>query len=143
GLFIFFAYTALCDAAPARIFFSDLESGPKTGGQNNAGAFVTVYGNNFGFGPEVTVGGGQAIIQTPPTPYLWYQKLVIQLGPNAVSGNIVVTTAGGASNGVPFTVRSGRIYFVATTGNDSNPGDFARPWGSLQHAVDSMAPGDI
>src|SRR5215831_13858380 len=127
----------------AVIFYSDLESGPNRGGQNDAGTFVTVYGNNFGSNPQVTVGGGQAIIQTPPTPYLWYQKMVIQLGPNSVSGNIVVTTGSGASNGVPFTVRPGNIHFVATTGNDSNTGDFAHPWATLQHAVDAMVAGDI
>ncbi len=41
------------DTGPApiaglRLFFSDLESGPNTGGQNGKGAFVTLYGNGFG-----------------------------------------------------------------------------------------------
>src|SRR5690349_9067797 len=31
-----------------RIFFSDLESGPNTGGQNNRGVFVTIWGKGFG-----------------------------------------------------------------------------------------------
>ena len=30
------------------IFYSDLESGPNTGGENNSGAYVTVFGKNFG-----------------------------------------------------------------------------------------------
>src|SRR6266480_1096291 len=111
------------------IFFTDLESGPKTGGQNNKGVFVTIYGTNFGAtqgASTVTVGGG-AIDNCPVwgAPWLWYQKTVCQLGSNVSTGNIVVTVSGQASNPLPFTVRSGNIYFVATTGNDSNDGSFA------------------
>jgi hypothetical protein len=35
-------------AAPPRIFFSDLESGPSSGGQNNNGVWVTIWGKGFG-----------------------------------------------------------------------------------------------
>lgn len=140
-LVVMVTYRAL--GATPRIFFTDLESGPNVSGQNNAGAFVTIYGNYFGSNPQVTVGGGQAIVETPPTPYLWYQKLVIQLGRNAATGNIVVTTGSGVSNSVPFTVRAGKIHFVASTGKDSNTGDYGHAWATLQHAVDTMAAGDI
>ena len=33
-------------------------------------------------------------------------------------------------------------YYVATWGNDANPGTQAAPWATLQHAVQSIAPGD-
>jgi hypothetical protein len=33
-------------------------------------------------------------------------------------------------------------YYVSTSGNDSNPGSAASPWRTLQHAVDTIAPGD-
>jgi hypothetical protein len=33
-------------------------------------------------------------------------------------------------------------YYVATNGNDSNPGTLAQPWRTLQHAADTLAPGD-
>src|SRR5215472_4660003 len=33
-------------------------------------------------------------------------------------------------------------FYVATSGADSNPGTQAQPWRSLQHAVDSINPGD-
>ena len=36
-------------------------------------------------------------------------------------------------------------YYVATPasgGNDSNPGTSAQPWATLQHAVDTISPGD-
>jgi hypothetical protein len=34
------------------------------------------------------------------------------------------------------------IYCVATTGSDSNPGTLASPWLTIQHAADSVQPGD-
>jgi len=133
--------TACWGASPV-VLFTDLTSGPKSGGQNNAGAFVTVYGRNFGAtrgGSAVTIGGGRAGAYP-----LWSDtKIAVQLGAAAVSGNIVVTTAAGASNGAPFTVRSGNIYFVATDGSDSRSGKFSAPWKTLMHARDTMRPGDI
>ena len=150
GLFVFFAglicfsFSASAFAAsPPTLFFTDLESGPKTGGENGNGAFVTLYGNNFGTSPTVTVGGGQAIIKLAPVTYLWYQKMTIQLGASAATGNIVVTNSNGSSNGLPFTVRSGNIYFVATTGSDSAAGTFAAPWKTLGYAQGAIAAGDI
>ena len=55
----------------------------------------------------------------------------------------MVTTSAGVSNGVPFTVRSGKIYFVSTSGRDSSSGSFTSPWRTLLKARDSMKPGDI
>ena len=66
-------------AAPPRIFFSDLESGPNTGGQNNNGVWVTIWGKGFGATQgtsTVTVGGG-AVANYP----LWSDgKIIFQLG---------------------------------------------------------------
>jgi len=48
-------------SAPPSLFFSDLESGPNTGGQNNKGVWVTIWGKGFGLTQgtsTVTVGGG-------------------------------------------------------------------------------------
>ena len=43
-----FAQTSFAaDSAPT-IHFSDLTSGPNTGGENNAGVIVTLYGSRFG-----------------------------------------------------------------------------------------------
>jgi parallel beta-helix repeat protein len=33
-------------------------------------------------------------------------------------------------------------YYVATTGSNNNPGSSSQPWGTLQHAVNTIAPGD-
>ncbi len=131
---------------PPAIFFSDLESGPNSGGQNNKGAFVTIWGRGFGNergSSTVSVGGGAA--DNYP---IWSDgKITFQLGPNAKSGSIVVTVAAGnsklQSNGVPFVVRPGKIYFVSTKGHDFRGGSFTAPWRSISKAKNSISPGDI
>jgi hypothetical protein len=137
-------------AAAPRIFFSDLESGPNTGGRNNNGVWVTIWGK--GFGAErgrstVTIGGGAAA----DYPVWSDTKATFQLGPAARSGEIVVNVSesgqGGRrtamSNGLPFTVRRGKIFFVATGGNDRHSGSFTAPWRSITRAKDSMSAGDV
>ncbi|MBS1824095.1 MAG: hypothetical protein JST93_02125 [Acidobacteria bacterium] len=138
---IFLMTSGGLSAAPPRIFFSDLESGPNTGGQNNGGVFVTLHGARFGATPGtsyVSIGAGRA------TNYpIWSDaKVTFQLGSAATTGEIRITTPSGASNAVPFTVRSGKIYFVAVGGSDSNNGSFAKPWRTLLKARDSIEPGD-
>lgn len=142
-LVIGFGSVASAQVSPPQIFFSDLESGPKTGGENNNGAFVTLYGNNFGINPTVTVGGGQVLTKLQPSTYLWYQRMTIQLGTNAATGNIVVTSSNGSSNGLPFTVRTGNIYFASGSGSDSNNGSFATPFKTIYKARDTMVAGDV
>ncbi|MGZ4877551.1 MAG: choice-of-anchor D domain-containing protein [Candidatus Angelobacter sp.] len=138
-----FLVVPLARAAQPTAIFTDLQSGPNAGGQNNQGAIVTVYG--FGFGATrgsstLTIGGA------PPAAYLLWSdsKISFQLGNSAVSGNIVVNVAGvGASNAMPFTVRAGRIFFVAPGGSDANAGSFNAPWATVRHAKNSAQAGDV
>jgi uncharacterized protein (TIGR03437 family) len=129
------------------LFFSDIVSGPNTGGENGNGAYVTIYGNYFGAtqGSSTVTAGGGAMVSCKiwGEAWLWYQKIACQLGPNAASGNLVVTVNGLSSNSLPFTVAAGNIYFVSTAGSDNNPGSFALPWGTLLNARNVMQPGDI
>ncbi|MEK7407294.1 MAG: choice-of-anchor Q domain-containing protein [Acidobacteriota bacterium] len=128
-------------AQPPRLFFSDLESGPNSGGENNGGVYVTVWGRNFGAArgaSRVTTGGGAAAAY----PVWTDTRITFQPGAAAASGNIVVTTASGTSNGLPFTVRPGNIYFVSPSGNDAADGSFARPWRTLVKATETMVAGD-
>lgn len=129
--------------APPVLFFSDLESGPNTGGQDNKGVFVTVWGKNFGSSQGssyVTIGGGQA----DNYPVWSDTEITFQLGPNAATGNITVTTTAGTSNGLPFTVRSGNIYFVdVNSPNDPGTGTYSDPWRSPSSFYSNKAPGDI
>jgi hypothetical protein len=129
--------------AGAALFFSDLTSGPNHGGQNDKGAFVTVWGNGFGDAQgasTVTIGGGAA----ENYPVWTATKLTFQLGATAATGDIVVHVAGkNDSNGLPFTVRAGNIYFVTATGSDSAAGSFAAPWKTIPQAKNTIAAGDI
>lgn len=138
--------------APA-LLFTDITSGPNTGGQDNLGVFITLYGEGFGAqrgSSTVTIGGMEVAKYV-----LWGQdnavarkldSIVVQPGPNALSGDIIVTVGGAASNPQPFTVRSGRIYFVvssAPNASDDNPGTFDQPFQSLYRPRQSMQAGDI
>jgi hypothetical protein len=122
----------------ARVLFSDLDSGPNEGGQDGKGVFVSVWGKNFGSSrgasSYVSVGGGTVdnYVQWTDT------KITFQLGANARTGDIVVNNGTGNSNGLPFTVRAGGIYFVSPTGTGN--GDFASPM-SPEAAWNAMAPG--
>src|SRR5579859_6758847 len=143
SLLLLSAALAHAQSAPPRIFFTDLESGPNTAGQNNKGAWVTIWGKNFGATQgtsTVTIGGGAA--DNYP---LWSDgKIIFQLGANARTGNIVVNVPGvGTSNGLPFTVRAGNIFFVATTGNDANTGIFTAPWQTIIKAKNTINAGDV
>jgi hypothetical protein len=139
------------DQSPALpvLFFTDLTAGPKTGGQNNKGVFLTVYGNNFGpsQGTSSMTLGGVPVDNCPVwgAPWLWYQKITCQLGSSVPDGtsDIIVKVNRFASNGLPFTVTTGHIYFVSPMGNDRNIGSFGSPWKTLLKARYKMRAGDI
>ncbi len=131
-------------------FFTDLESGPNTGGQDNLGAFITLCGEGFGTsrGASTVTIGGQPVAQyvlwgENNAPARGLDMIVVQPGSNVTSGVIVVTVNGQASNPLPFTVRAGSIYFVSTAGLDSNPGSFPQPWRTIAKAKNTIAAGDI
>jgi len=129
-------------AATPHVFYTDLVSGPKTGGPNNAGAIVTIYGRGFGDvrGTSTVTIGGAAAAAYP----LWGDgKIAVQIGPAAATGDLVVKTAAGPSNGAPFQVRAGNLFFVARNGSDTGGGKFHAPWRTMMRARDSMRPGDI
>jgi hypothetical protein len=136
------ASTAFTQTMPPAIFYSNLTSGPNTGGQNNAGAFVTIHGRGFGTSQGssvVTIGGGNA------SGYQSWSdtSVTFQLGALSRTGNIVVNVGGVTSNSVPFTIRSGNIYFVSTSGSDKKAGSYSAPWQTLVRATNAVKAGDI
>ncbi len=142
------------DAAAPVLFFSDLESGPGTGGSDDLGAFVTIYGLRFGTArnaSRVFIGGKEVANYVAWNPAdeagkrsaRKLERLIVQPGPNAVSGDIVVQVAGLASNPLPFTLRAGRIFLVDSTAASSGDGSFAAPFASLFDARSIAEPGDI
>lgn len=133
---------ALAQTPAPRIIATDLQSGPNTGGLNNQGSIVRLYG--FGFGAtqgasSVSVGGISA------ANYLSWSdtRISFQLGDAAATGNVLVNTGGGISNPKPFTVRAGRLLFVSTAGADTNAGTFTAPWKTATKAIASSQAGDI
>ena len=43
---------------------------------------------------------------------------------------------------VSLSLASAATFYVSTTGNDGHAGTQSQPWATLQHAVDTIAPGD-
>jgi hypothetical protein len=81
-------FTLTCHGLLAQapvLFFSDLSSGPNTGGENGNGAYVTIFGNYFGAsqGISTATAGGRAMVNCKVwgAAWLWYQKLTCQTWP--------------------------------------------------------------
>jgi hypothetical protein len=139
-------------AVPPRVFFTDLTSGPNSGGENANGTIVTIYGTHFGTArgsSTVTVGGGAVAAYlawgTSAPGNAALQKISVAIGSAAQTGPVVVHTSDGDSNAdVTFTVRSGAIHCVSTSGSDSGGGTFPNQcWGTIPYAKDTMNAGDI
>ena len=165
-LSIFGGHSASAQTAPPRVFFTDLSSGPNSGGESVSGfsgAYVNVYGNNFGpsQGNSTITWNGQSCLRVVSwgTSWLWYQKIVVQLGSSCTvgAGTFTVTVNGAASTSVSentssgtqvpsqfAVVSTGHIYCVSTSGKDSNSGTFSGGcWATVPHAGHTMAAGDI
>ncbi len=138
-----FALHAQHSQSQPRIFYSDIESGPSSGGAGNAGAFITIVGSGFGDAQ----GTSTATLAGSPIARIiqWgAHKIVVQIDSSARSGEIEISVEGkGKSNHVPFAVRAGHIYFVSRVGHDRNSGAFLSPWASITRAAHAMHPGDI
>jgi hypothetical protein len=147
------------------LFFSDLVTAPRSGnsdtsrGQtaNEDGAFVTVWGKNLGDSQAdstITVGGVAALV------YSWgpasrpadlhsrmgLQMIELQIPGDAPLGDapIRVTVGGVTSNELALTTRDeGRIFFLSPTGDDGDSGAFSAPFGSFDHVVGEVEPGDV
>ncbi|MFH1238355.1 MAG: choice-of-anchor Q domain-containing protein, partial [archaeon] len=108
-----------------------------------------IFGNNFGAtqgSSYITVGGGQVASyqvwgeNNANNPHL--DMITFQLGSNAQTGDIVLHTSEGDSNGLGFTVRVGNIYFVDDlNGNDSNEGSYENPWKTLSKVGNNLVTG--
>jgi hypothetical protein len=164
-LLLLFAAAASAQTTPPSIFFTDLASGPSSGGESVggfSGAYVTIYGNNFGAsqGSSTVTWAGQNCLRIVSwgQSWLWYQKIVVQFGSSctAGTGTFAVTVNGTASttatvnlNGAKtapsqFTVRSGNIRCVSSSGSDSANGTFPSScWKTIQHAIQTISAGDI
>jgi Putative Ig domain/Right handed beta helix region/IPT/TIG domain len=141
------------------VLYTDLVAGPTTGGENDLGAYISIFGRNFGSNASnVRVYFGN----TEAAAYRYFgvskgrsdvQQITVQAG-NIGSGakNIKVVVNGVSSNSnLSFLPNAGDILFVDNvSGNDSTAAknDINRPWRTVQTASEGGAlsqakPGDV
>lgn len=152
GLCVAVAFAGNCVAAPAEtstspvILYTDITSGPNSGGENDQGIYLSVFGKNFGSSQQnlrLLIGG----VEVASYRYLGpargrpeVQQLTAQIGhlgnPTAgIALPIQMLVNDKRSNAdLTFTVNPGRIYFVAPNGSDtgSSAGTFEKPFKTLQ-----------
>jgi hypothetical protein len=142
------------------VLFTDIASGPTTGGEDNDGVYLSIFGKNFGStlsDVSVTIGGhsvarvmslgsarvGAANAQIP------LQQIVVQvgsLGGAALGTSLPIVVGVKQSNGTVddsattsaamFMPTPGRILFVSLTGNAAGgtPGNIALPYRYVQRS---------
>jgi hypothetical protein len=145
------------------VLYTDIASGPTSGGENNAGAYLSIFGRNFGASlsaVHVYIGGAEvnnyrylgASLGRPDI-----QEITVQIGalgtPTMGTALPVTVVIGGATSNanITFTVNPGRMLFVSLSGDDSTavPGDITHPYRHVQTsstseaAYGAMNPGDI
>jgi len=148
------------------VLYTDLISGPTTGGENNKGAYLSIFGKNFGgtgLGTTVKVFIGTAEVDN-------YRSLGFSRGrPDILQITVQVGALGGQAPGTKlpikvevdgtasntdqtFMINPGRILFIDNVkGNDSTAviGDIAHPFRHVQTtnleqaAWGQVKPGDI
>jgi hypothetical protein len=158
--------SAVVPAGAPIVLYADLVSGPNTGGEDNDGAYLSIFGKNFGaagLGSSVRVYVGGVEV----TRYLYLgvsrgrpdiQQIAVQIGSlgNPSPGTplpIKVVVDGSVSNtDQTFSINPGRILYVDNVrGNDSTAviGDINHPFRHVQTpnldqgAWGRVRPGDI
>jgi hypothetical protein len=145
------------------VLYTDIASGPTSGGENNEGAYLSIFGRNFGVSlSAVHVYIGRAEVNN--YRYLGaslgrpdIEEITVQIGalgtPTMGTALPVTVVIGGATSNanITFTVNPGRMLFVSLSGDDSTavPGDITHPYRHVQTsstseaAYGAMNPGDI
>lgn len=120
------------------ILYTDITSGPNSGGEGNNGTYLTIFGTHFGAiqGTSKVTINGKAVAQY----ILWSDtKIGVQVG-HVSTGPIIVIVGGASSNSnLTFTVRSGHIYYIGAAVDNSPPpascpallaaNSYKTPWG--------------
>jgi hypothetical protein len=147
------------------LHFSDLTSGPRTGNSDTSGgrsgqdgAIVTLWGRNLESSQgnsKVYVNGaeaasyyfwGNATVPADLNTFHKMQRVSFQISRLAHDGvgQMYIVVNGKMSNSLPFTVRSGNIYFAQVAGHDdTGNGSWSNPWRTIPKAASSLAPGDM
>jgi hypothetical protein len=152
---------AQAQTGPA-ILYTDALSGPTSGGEGDAGAYLSVFGKNFGSvaglgtTTKVFIGNCEVANYRHLSPAktgakLGTQHLAVQVGAlcGAAMGTpqpVKVVVNGVASNtDHSFTPNPGRMLFVSLAGDDATAvaGNIAKPWRHLQTASRGGAYGSL
>jgi len=147
-----FAASSTSTTAPACLF-TDVVSGPASGGEGGNGTYLTIFGKNFGSTQGTSTG---TVNGKPAAQYLmWTQDynstaqdaIGVQIASGTTgTGPIVVTTPVGSCSNLSFTARPGKIYFIGATADNTKPGtcssmlasnSYSTPWGLTNYASTS------
>lgn len=143
-------------AGAPQIYYTDIVSGPTTGGENNKGIYLSIFGKNFGTSGlgstvKVYIGG----IEVDNYRFLGtskgridVQQITVQVGalgspmPGVALPIKVVVGSSASNTDQTFTPNPGRILFVDNVaGNDSTAaiGDISKPYRHVQTPTLSAA----
>jgi hypothetical protein len=159
GAVLAFAAIAASAAAPYSapiVLYTDIASGPNSGGENGHGAYLSIFGKNFGsvgLGSTVTVTIGGVAVDNyrylgPSKGRADVEQITVQVGalgnpkPGIALPIQVVVDATGSNTNQTFVVNPGRMLFVDNVhGVDATavPGDIAHPYRHVQVADTSKA----
>lgn len=148
------------------ILYTDIVSGPTSGGENDKGAYLSIFGKNFGSTglgttTKVKIGG----VEVADYRYLGFskvpgiQQITVQVGAlggaaQGVALPVQVIVGSDVSNtNVTFKPNPGRMLFVDNVAGDDDtaaPGDITKPYRYVQTpalytggAWEVVRPGDI
>jgi hypothetical protein len=127
--------------------YTDIISGPGTGGEDNKGVYLSLFGTGFGN----TRGTSKVLINgTEVGAYKYWsdKRISVQPGPSVTSGAIQVVVGTETSDeDHTFTVRPGDIYFLSYSGSDSGGeiGNIDKPFRHVLAVWDrsDFGPGDF
>ena len=151
------------------VLYTDLLSGPNRGGENDNGAYLSIFGKNFGdpsglgSTTKVFIGGVEVagyLYLGPSQGRHDVEQITVQvghLGNSAAGAALAIEVRVGDRRSSSFTpqtflVNPGRILFVSLTGDDATAvaGDIAHPWRHVQTSAGALTgvwgaarPGDV
>jgi hypothetical protein len=153
-------------ASKPQVLYLDVTSGPNSGGENNKGAYLSIFGIGFGIAGDLGTNTKVFINDVEVASYRYLgvskgrsdiQQITVQIGalgnPSPGVALPVKVIAGGVASNTnqTFIVNPGRILFVDNvSGNDATAvvNDVAHPWRYVQTpsyggAYGAAQPGDF
>ncbi|NOY62941.1 MAG: hypothetical protein GXP10_07310 [Gammaproteobacteria bacterium] len=135
--------STLAASGTPQVLYTDVVSGPNSGGENNNGAYLSIFGINLGdpsgLGSNTKVYIGSREVAEYKYMGSSYgrndvQQISVQVG--AVSSGAVRVEVGGVSSNSDntFTVQPGKIWYVSLNGNDATGeiGNINKPFRRVQ-----------